>query len=236
VKVVSSLSEEEAFHDATADTFEEPKEKTHASAIGLQDVQTYSSSPHLHDVYYGQAAPSPCPTLAVPPPSTSLESPDRFGSFHDYYYGREHCMESEDDVITPSDQPLHDVYFGQYMQMEQLFLEEFSISPDSSQAVYDIYFGQQEIQRCINGPKLSHNLRSIQRPRRKYQNKFCFVLLVISSMFMQTTQPVNTRYQKSHSGVSVFAQTHFNNTHVENENSSQEKQTKGWFSAWYQGY
>jgi hypothetical protein len=145
-------------------------------------------------------------------------------------------MESEDDVITPSDQPLHDVYFGQYMRMEQLFLEEFSISPDSSQAVYDIYFGQQEIQRCINGPKRSHNLCSIQRPRRKYQNKFCFVLLAISSMFKYVTQPVNTRYQKSHSSVSVFARTHFNHTHVENEIISQEKQTQGWFSAWYQGY
>jgi hypothetical protein len=220
--------DEDTFHDASMGLFDESKDEFQAlSAIGLQEAQQYSSPQRLHDVYYGQAAPSPTPTLAVLSSNIStMESPDRFGSFHDYYYGHGHYVESEDSFPIPSDQPLHDVYFGQYMQCEQLVSEELNVSPDSSQSTHDIYFGQQEIQACSN----------IKKPRAKYQHKLFLVLLALSRMFHAATQPVNTRYQRRHPGITVFTQTHSNNTHTENEIIDQGHQAQGWFSAWYQGY
>lgn len=236
----------DSFHDVPTDLLEEKTDESPVTPkIGLAESPQANLS-HLcfHDVYYGQGFQSPNATVASPSNIAALmESPDRLRAFHDYYYGRGPYKSSDEESILQSNQPLHDVYFGQYMDDEQLYLNELTESLDNVQASYDAYFGQQDIEPSrFSDAKTAKTIRIVKmNQHHKKPNKLCFVLLMISSMFQSVAQPKNTRYHETViriKDVTVFTKaSHSSYTHAKHEIGEQsDKVRSGWISSWYQGY
>jgi hypothetical protein len=227
------LQDDDEFHDAASVSFESPcDEHPVLPAIGSLKVG-YLSPQRFHDVYYGQGVQSPGPCFVPPPNTMPMTSPERFGSFHDYYFGQGYFLGC-DVVSTPRDQPLHDVYFGQYTHCEELSLTELPSLPDSLQAQHDIYFGQDEIIDfgLVRG---SSGLRvGLRKPRLRNQRNLYFVFILIWSLFSGAMQPFNTRYQKPSSfATDMFTSGLSDVTGEADELTIIEQVAEGWFSGWF---
>lgn len=153
-----------------------------------------------------------------------LKSPE-CGAFYDYYFGQGHYNEMNNDKILLSDQPVHDVYFGQHTDTGHLLFADLRASPETSLTFHDSYFGQEDIASndftVVDSVHASAVLQKLRFTKRGYS---CFILLLVLSMFHATMQPANTRCQRNSISINDLDLFAFNVT-IKNEQVAE-----GWFS------